>query len=241
MNKLIGIDGCKFGWIAVSTSDSFGQLFKTLNELVSFYDDQTIFLVDMPIGLSSEKVERTCDRDARKELSPKRRSSIFPIPCRKAIYAENYELANRINRDVLQKGLSKQSWFICSKIRELDHLLLQDENLRLRLKESHPELAFHHLNQGISMEFNKKTEEGQKERLSTLLKFSQNISDIHRKTVQKFTRTDVAKDDILDALCLAVTLEEMIKNNISLESSQFDEKGLGMKINVFSTLDIDLR
>ncbi|WDF45299.1 DUF429 domain-containing protein [Chryseobacterium sp. KACC 21268] len=233
MNKLIGIDGCKFGWMAVSTSDSCGQLFKTLSELVSFYDDQTIFLIDMPIGLPSEKVERTCDRDARRELSPQRKSSIFPIPCRQALYADNYEMANQLNREILQKGLSKQSWFICSKIRELDHLLLQNEKLRTRFKESHPELAFHHLNQGISMEFNKKTEEGQKERLSILLEFSQNIGDIYRKTIQKFSRMNVAKDDILDALCLAVTLEEMIKNNISLDSSQFDEKGLGMKINVF--------
>lgn len=150
--KLVGVDGCRSGWIAVSLSDNCALLFDKLNDMVTHYDDETIFLIDMPIGLPNNTIERTCERTARQELSSQRKSSIFPIPCRKAVYAETYEMASRINRNVLQKGISKQTWFICSKIKELDHLLLQDKNLQTRCKESHPELAFHYLNNRVSME-----------------------------------------------------------------------------------------
>lgn len=85
------------------------------------------------------------------------------------------------------------------------------------------------------MLFNKKTEAGHQERLMLLSQFSQNIEAIYKNAIQKFKRRDVAKDDIIDALCLAVTLEQIIKNNISLESSDKDEKNLGMKINVFDS------
>jgi len=231
--KLVGIDGCRSGWIAVSLSDRCAYLFKRLKDLVAHYDEDTLFLIDMPIGLPDKMIERACETNARKELSPQRKSSIFPIPCREAVYAETYEMASLINRNVLQKGISKQTWFICSKIKELDHLLIQDKELRMRFFESHPELAFHYLNHRISMEFNKKTEAGQQERLLLLSQFSQNINVIYNSAIQKFKRIDVAKDDIIDALCLAVTLEEIIKNNVSLESSSKDDKDLGMNINVF--------
>ena len=231
--KLVGIDGCKFGWVAVSLSDRSASLFKSITDLVDFYDDESLFLIDMAIGLPDEHTERNCETLARKELSAKRKSSLFPIPCRKAVYAENYEMANQINRDVLQKGISKQSWFICSKIKELDKLLIQNPQLQARIRESHPEVAFHYLNAKVSMQFNKKKDEGQQELLNLLSKFSQNIDAIYNTSIQKFKRKDVAKDDMIDALCLAVTLEQTIKNNISLESSNLDGKNLVMKINVF--------
>ncbi|MCX8525558.1 DUF429 domain-containing protein [Chryseobacterium formosus] len=231
--KLVGIDGCRSGWIAISLSDNCALLFKRLSDMVAHYDDDTLFLIDMPIGLPCKMIERACETSARKELSSQRKSSIFPIPCREAIYAETYEMANRINRNVLQKGISKQTRFICPKIKELDHLLLQDKKLQMRFFESHPELAFHYLNHRVSMQFNKKTAEGQQERLLLLSQFSQNINVIYNNAIQKFKRMDVAKDDIIDALCLAVTLEEIIKNNISLKSSNKDDKDLDMKIHVF--------
>lgn len=83
------------------------------------------------------------------------------------------------------------------------------------------------------MEFNKKTEAGQQERLKLLSEFSENIDTIYNNTIQKYKRRDVAKDDIIDALCLAVTLEEIVKNNISIETENKDNKNLSMQINFF--------
>ncbi|OXA93391.1 DUF429 domain-containing protein [Flavobacterium hercynium] len=234
--KLVGIDGCRFGWVAVSLSDNCAFLFKNLNDLAKYYDDETLFLIDMPIGLPSENIDRKCEIMARKELSAKRKSSLFPVPCREAAYAETYEKASQINRKILQKGISKQTWFICSKIKELDELLLQNQQLQSRFRESHPEVAFHFLNHKLSMEFNKKTEAGQLERLKLLSQFSENIDVIYHNTIQKFKRKDVAKDDIIDALCLAVTLEEIVKNDISLESENKDDKNISMQINFFDVL-----
>ncbi|MNK85272.1 hypothetical protein D3C87_1051470 [compost metagenome] len=237
--KLVGIDGCRFGWVAVSLSDHCTLLFKTLHDLVNHYGAETLFLIDMPIGLPSENVERKCETTARKELSAKRKSSLFPIPCREAVYAETYEKASEINRKILQKGIFKQTWFICSKIKELDELLLQNHQLQSRFKESHPEVAFHFLNHRVSMEFNKKTEEGQHERLKLLSQFSGNIDSIYNNSIQKYERKDVAKDDIIDSLCLAVTLEQMIENNVSLESENRDDKNFSMQINFFDVSIFD--
>jgi len=234
--KLVGIDGCRFGWVAVSLSDNCALLFKNLNDLVSYYDNEALFLIDMPIGLPSENVERDCEIVLRKELSVKRKSSLFPIPCREAVYAETYEKASETNRKILQKGICKQTWFICFKIKELDKLLLQNPQLQSRFRESHPEVAFHFLNHRVSMGFNKKTEEGQQERLKLLSQVSGNIDSIYSNSIQKYKRKDIAKDDIIDALCLAVTLEEIIKNNISLESENKDDQNLPMQINFFDIL-----
>lgn len=233
--NLVGVDGCKYGWIAISLHDDCALIFKNLQEMVNFYDEKTIFLIDMPIGLPSLGIDRKCEVLARKELATKRKSSVFPVPCRAAVYAENYEKAGKINRDVLGKGLSKQTWFICSKIKELDQLLLQNVKLQLRFRESHPELAFHFLNDRVSMQFNKKTKEGQEERLKLLSQFSQNVEKVYNNSIKKFMRKDVAKDDVIDALCLAVTLRQILKNNISLEMADFDEKNLRIKIHIFQT------
>lgn len=231
--RLVGIDGCKFGWVAVSLSESCALLFRNLSDLVKHYGGESLFLIDMPIGLPSKNIERNCETIARRQLSNKRKSSLFPIPCRDAVYAENYESASKINRQILQKGISKQTWFICSKIKELDQLLLQNRQLATRFLESHPEVAFHFLNDGVSMEFNKKTNAGQQERLHLLSQFSENTNSIYSNTIQKFKRKDLAKDDVIDALCLAVNLEEIINNNVSTESSSVDENNLGMRINFF--------
>lgn len=231
--RLVGVDGCRFGWVATSLSDACGVLFKNIRDLIAFYEDDTVFLIDMPIGLPSKSVERECENIARKELSAQRKSSIFPIPCRAAVYAETYEMANQINRNILQKGISKQTWFICSKIKELDDFLNHNKNIQSKIIESHPELAFHYLNHRNSMKFNKKSKAGQQERLYLLSQFSKTVETIYSNTIEKFKRKDVAKDDVIDALCLTITLEEIIKHNILFEKTKADETNLGMNIHVF--------
>ncbi len=97
--------------------------------------------------------------EARKVLG-KRRSSVFPVPCRKAVYESNYQEASRINHKLTGRYLSKQSWLISNKIKEVDKLLIGSMTLRNLIREIHPEICFWGLNGKKSMHYNKKTPEG---------------------------------------------------------------------------------
>lgn len=233
--KLIGIDGCKYGWVAVSLNCSSANLFKSLADLIRFYPENSMFMIDMPVGLANvDLTERNCEMLTRKILSKKRKPSLFSVPCREAIYASSYEEANQINKEIINKGISKQSWGIVPKIREVDQLLQSNRSLVDKIKESHPEVAFHFLNNHQSMEFNKKTDEGQQERLQVLSNYSDKAEMIYHNSMRNFRRKHVSADDILDSICLAVTLEEMVNSGSSFETNNLDILGIPMKIHYFA-------
>ncbi len=120
MKKYAGIDGCRGGWVAAVLGDRLELIFsETLEEMRELVTSSTLTLIDMPMGLKSEgEGERVYDVEARKFLK-RRKMSIFPVPCRQAVYSESYSNANEINRKILGKGLSKQSYNLFSKIREV--------------------------------------------------------------------------------------------------------------------------
>ncbi|MFT3681425.1 MAG: DUF429 domain-containing protein [Ferruginibacter sp.] len=228
--KAVGIDGCKFGWVAVSLYDTEVRLFKNIAEIFKHYNKGYSFLIDIPIGLPGSNCnERTCESLARRMLTGHRKFSVFNVPCREAVYVESFEEANRINKKILSKGLSKQSWAITPKIREVDRWLNKNKELRSILKESHPEIVFHWLNGGRSMAFNKKSSNGLKERIGVLMKYDKRIEKIY-KDAAKFKKKDVTPDDVADALCLAVAGNKInsTKKQTLPEFTHVDEKGIEM-------------
>ena len=150
------MDGCAHGWVAFSTQarESWdAEIFETISDLWSSHTRARLILIDIPIGLKSEGPNpRSCDKAARDYLTGKRSSSIFPTPCRAVLNATSYEEANRINREKTNKGLSKQSWNITDKIRQLDELLRSDQSAQEVFIESHPEVCFTALSGGRPME-----------------------------------------------------------------------------------------
>ncbi|MFA0025627.1 DUF429 domain-containing protein, partial [Vibrio sp. 10N.261.49.A5] len=163
--KYIGIDGCKAGWIAWIVSGNEPPEFKVVKTLDELLDDLTgaTTLIDMPIGFSdSQTPDRLCDKAARRFLTSKRGSSVFPVPCREAVYQTDYIAGCNANVEQLDKKFSKQTWGIVPKIRELDELIETHPNLSIR--ESHPEVVFAAL-KGEPLTFSKRTQEGKEERL----------------------------------------------------------------------------
>ena len=90
----VGVDGCKAGWFVVEFSrkgdwginifPDIGAIWQRVSET------PPLILIDIPIGLP-RKGTRACDVLARSVLK-KRASSVFPVPCRKAIQALNYRI-----------------------------------------------------------------------------------------------------------------------------------------------------
>ncbi|MCU4162683.1 DUF429 domain-containing protein [Carboxylicivirga caseinilyticus] len=156
-------------------------------------------LIDMPMGLSTPGFPRTIDATLRKQL-PKRGSTVFNVPCKAAVYENDFNKAKQLNIETEGKSLSIQTLNIKYKIKELDEYLTQDET-ETKFIESHPELCFNNLNKGILLS-KKSTPQGLTERLEILQKWDSNIIPVYQKAFQQFKRKDVKSDDIVDALCL---------------------------------------
>lgn len=202
----VGIDGCPGGWFAVALTGEDGgwltSLYATVEELWAAYGHAWLLLIDMPIGLADGPLDRRCDALARERLKPGRASSIFPAPVREVLEAADYAEANRVQREVSGRGLSRQSWGLVGKIRELDELLRRDPQAREAFREAHPELVFAGLS-GRPMEHGKKTEDGYAERMSLLQSVYPSSGRIVEETLARYPRRTVRRDDIVDALVLA--------------------------------------
>ncbi|TIL33194.1 DUF429 domain-containing protein [Mesorhizobium sp.] len=171
---VVGVDGCRAGWIAVrrdpGTAPSVA-VFPSFAALLDALPAGATVAVDMPIGLPdvSQKGGRGPEALVR-PLVGNRQSSVFAIPSRAALYAhtddfttiEAWHAAHRQASEVAKatsnppRGVSIQAFGIFAKIREVDAVLIARPELRRRVFESHPEVAFCRLNEDQAMRLPKK-------------------------------------------------------------------------------------
>ena len=106
--RYIGVDGCRGGWIAciLNYGEFLLERFDSLEALVDHYPEFDAFLIDMVIGLRSRVDQIRPDDLARKELES-RSSTIFPVPCRQAVYAASEEEQKQENIRVLDNSCTK--------------------------------------------------------------------------------------------------------------------------------------
>jgi predicted RNase H-like nuclease len=150
---LAGVDGCRAGWVVAFVRPAGGEV--SVVVLLRFADalaapeTPVIVAVDIPIGLP-ERVGHggRAAENAIRPLLGARQSSVFSVPSRAAMAAEDYRQACTIalaTSDPPRK-ISKQLFMIAPKIREVDACLLADRTAAARVFEVHPELAFWRLN-----------------------------------------------------------------------------------------------
>jgi predicted RNase H-like nuclease len=229
---VVGVDGCRGGWFAVVLGSGRSwaiDVYKTIAELWDAMNSPSMILIDIPIGLPQTD-RRICDVQARKLLG-RRGSSVFAVPCREALQAKNYRQACRINKQVTGVKLSIQTWNICSKIQEIDIWLQVTREAQPKIRESHPELCFWALAGKHTMAHSKKTLQGFTERFSILKKVYPQSSSIVKQALNQFQRKDLPRDDILDAIVLAVcALFSAGKLKTVPPKPPVDKKGLVMEI-----------
>ena len=217
--KLAGVDGCKAGWIAVHREldkPPAVSVFPSFQALLDALPEATI-AVDMPIGLPdfSSKGGRGPEALVRPLLKA-RQSSVFAIPSRTALYADTSDFttveawyAAHQRASVVAKttsdpprGVSIQAFGIFAKIREIDQLLIARPELRGRVFESHPEVAFCRLNGGVAMALPKKIKgvvnpAGMEERKALLSRHG-----YERSFLDQPPPKGAASDDFLDAAAM---------------------------------------
>ena len=145
-----GADGCPPGW-AVVLKDISGQkpselmVLPDMKSLLGLAKMPALIGVDMPIGLP----DRVGPGGRRPEvelraLLGERRSSVFSMPSRSAVYADSFEAACEASLATSEppRKISIQAFHLFLKVRELDVLLCADLGLVTIMRETHPEGAF---------------------------------------------------------------------------------------------------
>lgn len=228
-DKFIGIDGCKGGWIAAILDENGLQMEKhqTLENLVMAHSGFSECLIDMVIGLQEKREDIRPDSDARKIIS-KRASTIFPAPCRQAVYADMVAEKYDLNLQILGKKFTPLTLGIMPKIREVDEFFDNYPIYKNVLKESHPEVCFSRL-LGETIMTKKNTVEGIEERINLLSRF---IPIDRAYLIAKEKEFKCSQDDLLDAICLAVTGVLVQGGNCERvpEKPMKDSKGLLMQM-----------
>ena len=203
-----GVDGCKAGWFYFAVTP-FGEpdwgIVETIGALVSNANDSDRIFVDIPIGLPDGPEGRRCDKEARAKLGFPFAATVFPAPVRKALDAPTYEEASRLNHEASGKRMTKQTFAILPRIREVDGLLHGSERARRIVREVHPEICFWAFAGGRPMRRSKKTSAGFDERLAQLERFTPSVREEFCRIRPSFRSWDLADDDILDAMAAATT------------------------------------
>ncbi len=218
-----GADGCRTGWV-VCRCDGDGALeIAVVKTLAEACEGLSVLAVDMPIGLlDTPRPGRACEREAR-ALLPGKTSSVFPTPCRPALDCTTHGEANAISR-TLGVGLTRQTFHLFPKMREVDALMRGNTKLRPIVHEAHPELAFARMNGGKPVLSRKRRPEGFAERLDLLSR--------HGFSWEPRSLPGAARDDVLDAMAVCRTALLIAKGTAKRlgPAQERDRHGLPMNI-----------
>ena len=223
--KYVGVDGCPYGWFSVAFDDKGNHetmVCRTFDQLLGNYSNAALILVDIPIGLPIDGQCRCVDGVAKSILKGSAlASSVFPTPARSIVdevgpWPEGCVSATHLQYRFRQfkkdggSGISIQTFAIIPKIGEVDAALCRrTAGAKPVVREVHPEICFWALKRQKPLRYGKKSRGGVgiEERLAILANpdVVPKARAIYAEACDKFPRTDVAKDDILDAIVAAVT------------------------------------
>ncbi len=235
--RLIGIDGCRAGWVIASSDAELGQIEYDIIKTDQIRDvflravnQEATVAIDIPIGLA-ESEPRGCDLAARAFLKPPRGSSVFPAPCPATLAAKNYEEANHLNREASGRGLSLQAFHILPKLRVVDNAISPASQQFVR--ESHPEVVFARLSgQDCGLIQPKRRSEGRQRRHALL---EQRLAPFDEREIvsKRGGRSVLAPDDLLDALACLVAAQNVAHGDAWIFPDgrvERDRRGLRMEI-----------
>lgn len=229
---IAGVDGCRGGWYVIEADHECtsirGQLYASLDNLLSALPAHSIIAIDIPIGLLRTGA-RTCDEAARRFLGAARGSSVFPAPIRSVLDAPSHAVASAIRRQIEGKGMSIQSFAITAKVREVDIALRAAPERAHCVFEVHPEVSFTSLNGTKALAHSKKRAHGRQERLEIL---ANQFGDAPARLVANRPKRTVAADDVLDAFVALWTARRIVAGAAASlpDRPPQDETGLRMAI-----------
>jgi predicted RNase H-like nuclease len=211
--RIAGVDGCRDGWVVATVDGVHVQpSFATITR------EFDLIGVDMPIGLP-EVWGRDADRAARAYI-PRRGSCVFPTPPRSLVTLASYADANAASKARFGVGLTRQTFNLFAKIRDVDAAI--DAASQHRALEVHPECSFRALTGTVLPP--KRTSEGREARRRALEAIFGTID-------QRVPRA--RPDDVLDAYAVLWTAWRHHRGESeTLGGGETDARGLVMRIVV---------
>ena len=185
-----------------------------------------LVLIDMPKGLLSDKARKI--EGLARQLLKGQASTVFNVPVVDAVFAGDYQDASAINHRMTGKKLSKQAWYLCPKIRELDELLAEEFSLSDEIFESHPELVFR-LMAGVQLP-KKKLAEGLTARLALLERAGMPATQLVNNLIDQYPRSVCFADDAVDALVLLL-LAHSPSEDLDQEA-EIDRRGIPINLKI---------
>jgi predicted RNase H-like nuclease len=209
MAVIAGVDGCPSGWLCVTTNlgtgDSAARILACIDDVLTLTPRPEVLTVDVPIGLTDAGA-RACDLEARAKLGVPRASSVFPAPVRPTLKATTYTDACDLGAKADGRKLSRQTWAILRKIREVDTFLRSDLTRQDWVREVHPEVCFWAWNGNRAMSHRKKSPAGKAEREALVVSRYGTAYTSARSTLRA---GQYSKDDLLDAFSALWTAERV--------------------------------
>ena len=234
----VGVDACPGGWFSIGFTGAGQYVFHVSQGfvgIVEHYPAAELILVDIPIGLPVPNMPRQCEGAARGCLGQPRASSVFPAPLREIVeFVDNgngYTQANALNRQLVGRGLSRQSYSLIPKILEVDGVFAnQGQNINPLIREVHPEVCFWALNHRNSMAHSKKDLAGILERMRVMAGVGFDTRDM-LDVAHQYIPARVGCDDFCDALVAAITAFQG-HNQLGVlgQIDGLDEMGLAMEM-----------
>lgn len=230
--RVLGVDGCHGGWLALALEAEFSVGAVPEPTLVRRWRDLplgtvALVAVDMPIGLA-ERGPRACDIAARERLPRGRKSSVFAPPRRAMLACPDWAAANALGRAREGVGLSKQAWNLAPKIRELDRAVSPADQTRIR--EVHPELVFLRLAGGAPLP-RKASADGRRIRRRLLEAAGLRGFDA---LLAALPRDRARPDDLFDAAACALAARDLLHGRGTRlppgPEPERDARGLAMEI-----------
>ena len=210
---LAGIDGCPSGWVVAFVQADRPEVrvrdVPRLGDVPTAPEAPAVIAIDIPIGLPERAGHggRAAERAVRPLLGA-RQSSVFSVPSRAAIAAQDYREACRIALATSEppRKVSKQLFMLAPKIHEVDAALRADAALARRVFEVHPELAFWRLNGGAALSEPKKVKSRPYEAGLALRRRLLIDAGLPAAAVEALPPKGAGPDDLIDALaCAAIS------------------------------------
>ncbi|WP_284179177.1 DUF429 domain-containing protein [Rhabdaerophilum sp. SD176] len=233
---IAGIDGCPSGWMVVIGRVSGPMTLRhvvlpRLADLEGIAPRLAAVAIDMPIGLP-DRIEgsgRKAERAVRPLLGA-RQSSVFSIPARAAVKAEDYRQAcdAAFASSNPPRKIAKQAFNLFPKIRELDRWLRDPRHPGFPVVETHPELVFRRL-KGRPLEHPKKTAEGKRERCTLLA-----AAGIPSEALDAAPPRGAGTDDLLDAFACLLTAQRVASGLARAHPDPFDRDRFGLPMAIFA-------
>ncbi len=198
------------------------ELLKTFIEVLDYRPSFEIIALGCPVGLLELPVRggRSCDREARKLLGPRRGAAIVPPPIRPTLTTRDYTEARERNA-----GLSGPQWKLLPRIREVEEAIAP--YWQRTVFEVHPELSFHQLNGDAPVKYSKHNYAGRDERRELLEKRLPNV-----ERVLDARLPGARPHHLIDVAACLWTARRIAARGVARlpEDPEWDEQGLRMEI-----------